>query len=54
MVLKLFTLYEGPTVSLLYLIGCVFREVWIAKPACSKASNAETYVVGIGQSLLPS
>ena len=49
LVLKMFTLYENPTVALLYLLGCHFAELHVCKPAASKGGNAETYVVGKGQ-----
>ena len=49
MVIKMFTLFERRTVDLLYLLGCVFEEVWVSKPACSTASNAETYLVCKGE-----
>eukprot|EP00045_Choanoeca_perplexa_P012635 m.138820 g.138820 ORF g.138820 m.138820 type:complete len:1153 (+) comp16081_c0_seq1:65-3523(+) len=57
MVLKMFTYFESSTLALLALLGPHFDKVWISKPACSRASNAETYVVckgflGIEQDLL--
>ncbi|EDQ91576.1 uncharacterized protein MONBRDRAFT_1907, partial [Monosiga brevicollis MX1] len=45
MVLKTFTFFEACTNQLVYLLGVHFDEVWISKPACSRASNAETYLV---------
>ncbi|KAM6979642.1 cap-specific mRNA (nucleoside-2'-O-)-methyltransferase 2 [Aplochiton taeniatus] len=44
-VLKMFTLYEHPSVCLLYLLNCCFRTVNVFKPATSKAGNSEVYVV---------
>ena len=43
--LKMFTMFEHMTVSLLYLLSCVFEEVIVNKPATSKEGNSETYVV---------
>lgn len=51
MVLKTFTLFEHCSVGLLYFLGCCFGEVWVSKPACSTASNAETYLVCKGEHL---
>lgn len=51
MVLKMFTYFEHPSVGLLYLLRSHFDEVWISKPSCSRASNAETYLVAKGVSL---
>jgi 23S rRNA U2552 (ribose-2'-O)-methylase RlmE/FtsJ len=48
MVLKMFTYFEHPSVGLLYLLKSHFDEVWISKPSCSRASNAETYLVAKG------
>nr|XP_028581893.1 cap-specific mRNA (nucleoside-2'-O-)-methyltransferase 2 [Podarcis muralis] len=44
-VLKMFTLFEHCSVSLLYLLNCSFEEVHVFKPATSKAGNSEVYVV---------
>ncbi|KAL1474816.1 hypothetical protein MTO96_020461 [Rhipicephalus appendiculatus] len=43
--LKMFTFFERSSVSLLYLLNCVFRQVHVKKPACSKPGNSEVYVV---------
>lgn len=45
LVLKMFTFFERPSVTLLYLLNCVFRQVHVKKPACSKPGNSEVYVV---------
>lgn len=45
LVLKMFTFFERSSVSLLYLLNCVFRQVHVKKPACSKPGNSEVYVV---------
>ncbi|XP_006641524.2 cap-specific mRNA (nucleoside-2'-O-)-methyltransferase 2 [Lepisosteus oculatus] len=44
-VLKMFTLFEHSSVSLLYLLNCCFNAVHVFKPATSKAGNSEVYVV---------
>lgn len=44
-VLKMFTLFEEPTICLLYLLSAVFEQVSVTKPATSKAGNSETYIV---------
>ena len=48
-ILKAYTLFERPTVALLYLLGHCFDELWVTKPATSKAANTETYFVGVGR-----
>ena len=44
-VLKVFTLFEKFTISLLYLLWTVFDEVTLFKPGPSKPGNSEIYVV---------
>ena len=44
-VIKMFTLFEAHSVTLMYILSCVFRKVLVAKPATSKAGNSEVYVV---------
>ncbi|XP_002434255.3 cap-specific mRNA (nucleoside-2'-O-)-methyltransferase 2 [Ixodes scapularis] len=44
-VLKMFTFFESFSVSLLYLLNCLFEKVAVKKPACSKPGNSEVYVV---------
>nr|XP_032651277.1 cap-specific mRNA (nucleoside-2'-O-)-methyltransferase 2 [Chelonoidis abingdonii] len=44
-VLKMFTLFEHCSVNLLFLLNCSFEEVYVFKPATSKAGNSEVYVV---------
>ena len=46
--LKAFTLFEHPTVCALYLMGCLFQEVHVFKPATSKPGNSETYIIAKG------
>ncbi|XP_062381136.1 cap-specific mRNA (nucleoside-2'-O-)-methyltransferase 2 [Sardina pilchardus] len=45
LVLKVFTLLEHSSVSLLYLLCCCFRRLRVFKPATSKPGNSELYVV---------
>ncbi|GLI69497.1 hypothetical protein VaNZ11_014131 [Volvox africanus] len=45
---KGFTLYEHPSICSLYLMGCLFDQVLVYKPATSKPANSEVYVVGKG------
>jgi 23S rRNA U2552 (ribose-2'-O)-methylase RlmE/FtsJ len=47
MILKEFTLFEAPSIALLYLIINCFRKVYIAKPETSKSANSEIYIIGI-------
>lgn len=44
-VLKMFTFFEACSISLLFLLNCVFEKVHVKKPACSKPGNSEVYVV---------
>ncbi|XP_071821734.1 cap-specific mRNA (nucleoside-2'-O-)-methyltransferase 2-like isoform X2 [Apostichopus japonicus] len=46
--LKMFTMFEINTACLMYLLCCLFQEVWIKKPVTSKAGNSEVYVVCLG------
>ncbi|XP_012690972.2 cap-specific mRNA (nucleoside-2'-O-)-methyltransferase 2 [Clupea harengus] len=48
LVLKMFTLLEHSSVSLLYLLACSFRTVRVFKPATSKPGNSELYLVCVG------
>ena len=54
MVLKMFTLFEVQSMGLLYILGCAFEELWVTKPATSKAGNSEVYVIGKGYKPLSS
>lgn len=44
-VLKTFTWFEHSSVSLLYLLSCLFEKVSAVKPVASKEGNSEVYVV---------
>ncbi|KAH8277656.1 hypothetical protein KR018_003248, partial [Drosophila ironensis] len=45
LLVKMFTLFEACSVSLLYMLNCVFQQVEIFKPATSKRGNSEVYIV---------
>ena len=44
-VLKMFTLFEHESISLVYLMGTLFRRIAINKPSTSTAGNSETYLL---------
>eukprot|EP00794_Sanderia_malayensis_P015800 gene15800-17393_t len=44
-IIKMFTVLEKFTISLLYVLYCAFREVHVGKPGPSKPGNSEIYVV---------
>lgn len=44
-VLKMFTMFEASSVSLLFLLNCLFRQVHVFKPSVSKEGNSEVYVI---------
>lgn len=44
-VIKMFTMFEPITISLMYLLYCVFGKVIVTKPITSKPCNSEVYVV---------
>ncbi|XP_048776785.1 cap-specific mRNA (nucleoside-2'-O-)-methyltransferase 2-like isoform X2 [Ostrea edulis] len=45
LVLKKFTMFDSETVSLMYILCCLFEEVNVFKPATSKSGNSEVYVI---------
>ncbi|CAK1599294.1 unnamed protein product [Parnassius mnemosyne] len=45
LIFKLFTVFEHSTVSLLYLINHLFKEVNIYKPITSRQGNSEVYAI---------
>lgn len=45
MVIKKFTMFESQSISLMYILCCLFKEVYVYKPATSKSGNSEVYVV---------
>ncbi|XP_050074008.1 cap-specific mRNA (nucleoside-2'-O-)-methyltransferase 2 [Anopheles maculipalpis] len=44
-VLKMFTLFEHSSISLLYLLNLCFDELHVFKPCTSKPGNSEVYIV---------
>lgn len=46
--LKMFTVFEQTSVSLLYLLAACFDSIHMFKPATSKEGNSEAYVVCLG------
>jgi len=52
-IMKTFTLFESSTVSLMYLLSCLFEQMWITKPMTSKSDNQELYIVCIGYKGIP-
>ncbi|XP_055387054.1 cap-specific mRNA (nucleoside-2'-O-)-methyltransferase 2 [Condylostylus longicornis] len=47
-VIKMFTLFDMASISMMYLLNCVFRHVNIFKPVTSKCGNSEVYVICMG------
>lgn len=47
-ILKQFTIFEAHSISWLWLLNCLFKELTIVKPETSKAANSEIYVVCTG------
>jgi len=45
LLLKELTMFESSTISYLYLLACVFKQVHILKPVSSKSANSEVYVL---------
>uniref|UniRef100_A0A8D8Q5Y6 Cap-specific mRNA (nucleoside-2'-O-)-methyltransferase 2 n=1 Tax=Cacopsylla melanoneura TaxID=428564 RepID=A0A8D8Q5Y6_9HEMI len=43
--LKLFTMFESDTISLVYLLSCLFNSIDFYKPGSSKEGNSEVYVI---------
>ncbi|CAG9461865.1 unnamed protein product [Pedinophyceae sp. YPF-701] len=48
LVLKAFTLFEHPSVCLMYMLSSLFDTCLVHKPATSKPGNSEVYVIGRG------
>ena len=46
--LKMFTVFEQTSVSLLYLLASCFDSIHMFKPATSKEGNSEVYVICLG------
>lgn len=47
-VLKMFTLFEHTSISILFILKNCFTKLQIFKPASSKGGNSEVYVIAIG------
>jgi len=47
MLIKFFTFFEMSTVSMLYVLNCCFKKVYLFKPATSKEGNSEVYVIAL-------
>lgn len=47
-VLKMFTFFQSSSICLLYLLNCIFEQVHVKKPVCSKPGNSEVYVICTG------
>lgn len=45
LLLKMFTIFEHDSLSLVYLISCLFDQVFVNKPVTSKEGNSEIYLV---------
>jgi 23S rRNA U2552 (ribose-2'-O)-methylase RlmE/FtsJ len=48
LVVKMYTIFEPFTVSLIMMMNEMFREVHICKPITSRKTNSETYMVCVG------
>lgn len=46
--LKMFTLFEHSSMSIVFLLSCLFQNVSVCKPIMSTPGNSETYVVARG------
>ena len=46
-ILKHLTLCESASVSILYLLSCCFKYLYLFKPETSKSANSEIYVLGL-------
>ena len=53
MLLKAFTLFEHSTLAMLHLMGALFDELHVFKPATSKPGNSETYIIAKGFTEIP-
>ncbi|XP_062622389.1 cap-specific mRNA (nucleoside-2'-O-)-methyltransferase 2-like [Saccostrea cucullata] len=45
LVIKKFTMFDSETISLMYILCCLFEEINVFKPATSKSGNSEVYVI---------
>ncbi|ESP01692.1 hypothetical protein LOTGIDRAFT_139267 [Lottia gigantea] len=44
-VIKIFTMFEERTITLLYLLNTTFKQVSVFKPSTSKPGNSEVYII---------
>ena len=44
-ILKIFDMFERSTIELIYLLSCLYENVYISKPFTSRYANSEKYVV---------
>ena len=44
-ILKIFDIFSKLTVDMLYLLSCIYSEVYITKPHTSRLANSEKYIV---------
>ena len=44
-ILKIFDIFSKLTVDMLYLLSCLYNEVYITKPNTSRMANSEKYIV---------
>ena len=44
-ILKVFDIFLQPTIELIYLLSCFYKQVYIIKPHTSRRANSEKYVV---------
>lgn len=45
LLLKIFTIFEHETVSLIYMLTCIFKKIHFYKPVTSREGNSEVYVI---------
>jgi len=44
-ILKIFDIFSKLTVDILYLLSCVYSEIYVTKPHTSRLANSEKYIV---------
>ena len=44
-ILKIFDIFSKLTVDILYLLSCLYDEVYVTKPNTSRLANSEKYIV---------
>jgi 23S rRNA U2552 (ribose-2'-O)-methylase RlmE/FtsJ len=44
-ILKIFDIFSKLTVDMLYLLSCIYSEVYVTKPYTSRLANSEKYIV---------